>query len=688
MSDSNSDAFNLGAALEGQVLKNHYRIEQLVARGGMAWLYRATHLILQEPMAVKLLYPQLSENPKIRNRFIEEAKIQFRLKHPHIVQVTDVIQERGMLGSVMEWVDGEDAKQYIKRQTGPLQLPAVWAIVEPILHALHYAHELGLVHRDIKPANILLHWQGTRMTPKLSDFGIAKIASDAQEGQTATGATLGTMEYMAPEQIRDSKRVDLRADIYSVGVMLYQMVTGYLPFVGGPEVLLYKQLYESPTSPRSYVPDLPVRLEEIILRCLNKTLEERFQNCMELSLALSSLVADVEDVALKPTLDMPRWLEEKQASSPSQDAVYSAIVGNPKWEAENLTPSRVRRMSLPSASSESSKPILSQRPESLDISQQSSPKPGEKKPGEKKPEVAKIVVETPIPAEHYQRKTVNVSSFDLEPYREYPRPKRWWWAVVGVLLGGAMIWGGWHFLAPPTSPPSPNPRTTGTIRPLPSLGSFHNTNDAATQARTLSPQTTGTDNRPVSVASSSCQPGESRACYSGPTGTQDRGICKAGRQSCNQGTFGPCTGEILPATQELCNDKDDNCDGKIDETFLNKDKPCIVRNQSCTFLGVWTCHPSQTSLFCRSTGRLQNPKNVAIHLRLRPKDVTVRIKIRNWVWAMRNYLCLEIPQGDPISLSAKGYQLCQFMLSRYSRYYTIRLKPKSDLEEEPGYCIK
>lgn len=279
----------LGARLEGETIQGQYIIEKLVQKGGMAWLYKARHKILQEPMAIKILFPQWSDDPLVRVRFIDEAKIQFKLKHPYIVQVTDVIEEEGIIGIVQEWVDGEDLSQYIQRFDGPMPLDELWEITKPLLEALDFAHEMGVVHRDVKPSNVLLGRVGSRSIPKLADFGIAKILDELGE-RTTTGTTLGTMKYIAPEQIRDSKSVDHRADIYGFGVMLYRMATGSYPFTGKIESVMFKQLYEAPPRPREINPDLSPEFEEVILQCLTKHPEDRFPDCTEVIDAMQAIM--------------------------------------------------------------------------------------------------------------------------------------------------------------------------------------------------------------------------------------------------------------------------------------------------------------------------------------------------------------------------------------------------------------
>lgn len=279
------------APVRGQLIKEHYRIEHKAGQGGMAWLYKATHTILQEDMAIKLLFPEFCEDPRTRQRFISEAKIQFKLRHPHIVRVTEIIQEKKQLGIVQEWVNGVDLKVYLRGCHQLLPTSQIWGLAEPLLDALHFAHEAGVVHRDLKPSNILLaHDPATNtMSPKLTDFGVAKLQHQREE-IPSEGMMIGTIKYIAPEQIKESQSVDRRADIYSMGVMLYQLFTGRYPFSGKVEKVLYHHLFETPVVPSSINAKLSPEIDAILLRCLEKDPKARFATAKELSDALRAVL--------------------------------------------------------------------------------------------------------------------------------------------------------------------------------------------------------------------------------------------------------------------------------------------------------------------------------------------------------------------------------------------------------------
>ena len=286
------------ASLVGKIIKGQYRIIDRVGKGGMAWIYRAQHLTLREFIAIKILFPHLIEEPELCQRFLEEAQIQFKLKHPNIVAVTDVITEGPLVGIVLEWINGHDLKIGLRRNKKPLTAVQTYALMNPILEAICYAHEKGIVHRDIKPANILFKHDGARVLPKVADFGIAKLLNEA-DSHTATGSMMGTLEYMSPEQIRDSKAVDQRSDIYSLGVMMYRIASGKLPFRDKNSLNLMR-LHEQaiPDLPSRWNQEISPELDELLLRCLEKEPDKRFQTCGELNDALAQLpeIQEVSDV--------------------------------------------------------------------------------------------------------------------------------------------------------------------------------------------------------------------------------------------------------------------------------------------------------------------------------------------------------------------------------------------------------
>lgn len=275
--------------LENKIIQGHYHIHERVAKGGMAWIYRAEHTTLRNHMAIKILFPQLLEEPDLCERFLEEARIQFGLKHPNIVQVTDVISHDGLVGIVLEWINGRDLRYWLRNHRRPFTPFQIREIMLPVIDAIGYAHEKGIIHRDLKPGNILFHHEGKRVIPKVADFGIAKMLNEV-DSRTQTGTMMGTLQYMSPEQIRDSKYVDQRSDIYSLGIILFRMATARLPFREKNALVLMRQHeLAAPPTPSDLCPPIPEELDRLILRCLEKDPAHRFQNCDELAAAIEEL---------------------------------------------------------------------------------------------------------------------------------------------------------------------------------------------------------------------------------------------------------------------------------------------------------------------------------------------------------------------------------------------------------------
>lgn len=269
------------SALEGVTLKEKYRVDQRIAKGGMAWIYKAYDLQEQREVALKVLFSSMSDSSSFRERFAREATIQSKLQHPNIVRVYDLVDERDILGFTLEWCNGGDLKEWLEKQNRVLTPDEWFPFVPPLLQALDYAHKQGVIHRDIKPQNILLDQTDGTLCPKLTDFGIAKLADTA--GLTKTNSIMGTPQYMSPEQCRQTKSVDHRSDIYSIGVVLYFLHTGKLPFPGDePHQIIVKVLYEDPPISREVLPEF----QSVFKKCLSKSPENRYSSCQEL---LSSL---------------------------------------------------------------------------------------------------------------------------------------------------------------------------------------------------------------------------------------------------------------------------------------------------------------------------------------------------------------------------------------------------------------
>ncbi len=260
----------------GKRLDGKYEIHDLVGVGGMAYVYRAYDRVEDRWVAIKILKEEFSDNSDFLRRFRNEAKAITVLSHPNIVDVFDVSFGDRLQYIVMEYIDGITLKQYIEQEQ-VLRLDEALHFTVQILMALEHAHEKGIIHRDIKPQNVMLLQDGTI---KVTDFGIARFSQS--ETQTMTDKAIGSVHYIAPEQARGDYITD-KADIYSVGVMLYEMITGQLPFVADNAVsVALMQLQAKPVMPRELNPNLPRGLEQITIKAMEKNPVDRFQSAGEM----------------------------------------------------------------------------------------------------------------------------------------------------------------------------------------------------------------------------------------------------------------------------------------------------------------------------------------------------------------------------------------------------------------------
>jgi len=261
-----------------------YQITGALGKGGMAEVFLGQHSTLGREVAIKTLPANLASESDFRKRFEREARTIAALKHPNIVELFDSGEADGTYYMVMEYIKGGDLSDYM-RATGSLPIDETRRLASAISGALDYAHQQGIVHRDVKPSNVLLQRDNGDMRPVLTDFGIARIVG-GKTRITRTGI-VGTFDYMAPEQIRDATDVDGRADIYSLGVMLFQMLTGRLPFTASnPGALLIAHLNQPAPDPRGLRPDIPEEVAEATLRALEKDPAKRFQTAGEFAAAL------------------------------------------------------------------------------------------------------------------------------------------------------------------------------------------------------------------------------------------------------------------------------------------------------------------------------------------------------------------------------------------------------------------
>lgn len=274
---------------EGDVLADRYRVSKRIGKGGMGEVYLAEHIAIGRQVAIKILLANLQEKPDLARRFLQEARTASKLRHPNVVDIIDFghVDPRTPFFA-MEYLDGQDLKSVVKAEK-QLKWPRVRDIALQICAGLAVAHQQGFIHRDLKPDNVyLIRDEQGREQVKILDFGIAKIISDEAHDTTQTGVLLGTPEYMSPEQAQDQP-LDARSDIYALGVILYRMLVGRVPFQSKAFMtVLAKHIQEAPMPPHQAAPEAGISpaQEAVILKCLAKKPEDRYQSADALAAAL------------------------------------------------------------------------------------------------------------------------------------------------------------------------------------------------------------------------------------------------------------------------------------------------------------------------------------------------------------------------------------------------------------------
>ena len=283
---------NIGKKLDGR-----YEITELIGVGGMAEVYKGVDVIDNKTVAIKILKKEYAENEEFLRRFRNESKAIAVLSHPNIVKIYDVGFSEKIQYIVMEYIDGITLKEYIEEEKVLTWKDTVHFVIQ-ILRALQHAHDKGIVHRDIKPQNIMMFTDGTI---KVMDFGIAKFARE--EGKTATDQAIGSVHYISPEQASGNV-TDAKSDIYSVGAMMYEMLTGRKPFDSdNPVAIAVMHMHDIPERPRAINPDIPDGLEEIVLKAMEKAPEDRYQTT-------GDMIADIEKFKADPEMTFGYYVEE------------------------------------------------------------------------------------------------------------------------------------------------------------------------------------------------------------------------------------------------------------------------------------------------------------------------------------------------------------------------------------------
>jgi eukaryotic-like serine/threonine-protein kinase len=287
--------------VSGDVFAGKYRLDRKFASGGMGFLWRAWNTQLDVPVAVKVMTGAMADSPEFVARFELEAKSAAQIRSPHVVQIYEHGVHEQLPYMVMELLEGEDLSQRLKREKR-LSLIATAKIVRETCKALHRAHEIGIIHRDIKPANVFIARDGDEELVKVLDFGIAKLTQGGGN-ITATGEIMGTPNYMSPEHIQASNRVDHRADLWSVSVIAFRSLTGHFPFSGQILDVVDHILNRPAPTPSALAPDLSPAVDAFFARALARNIHHRFQSARDLSDALGLLVGreSLMDPSLVPT---------------------------------------------------------------------------------------------------------------------------------------------------------------------------------------------------------------------------------------------------------------------------------------------------------------------------------------------------------------------------------------------------
>ena len=352
---------------------DHYIIIKLIGRGGMAEVYQTRDSRLDAIVALKFIRADRFAPEILRwvvKRFQIEAKKMAQLSHPNIVKVFDYGTYQGMPYLVMDYLPGGTLKQSMGR---PMGYKAAARLLLPIAEALTYAHSKGVIHRDVKPGNILISENGQSM---LSDFGVAKVMEGGEtQGLTATGASIGTAEYMAPEQAV-GKKVDQRADIYSLGIIFYELLTGRRPFTADtPMEILVKQIHEPAPSPSQYIKGLPKEVEQVLVQALAKEPDGRYANMGTFAGKLHALtqeqtkkpgkVKQKEPVARnrnKRHPALPKSPDKKSLSIAVYLAVGVLFISIGWWAMRNLSGSIFPRVMSISPETHTATPVRTQTP--------------------------------------------------------------------------------------------------------------------------------------------------------------------------------------------------------------------------------------------------------------------------------------------------------------------------------------
>ncbi len=359
----------------GETLASKYKLEALLGSGGMGHVYRAVNQLVGRPVAIKLLKAEHAENPAIRERFLREARTANLVRHPHVVDIVDIDQDaKGVPFIVQELLEGEDLGRFVARKGGKLPLATVLDILLPVIDAVAEAHVRGVVHRDIKPENVFLAKSAHSGSPipKLLDFGISKVAASSDVRSTEAGVMMGTPAYMPPEQVQGARDADARSDIWALGVMMFELIAGRLPFdvADAPALFVAIATRDAP-SLLDVRAEVTPNMSRIVARCLRRRPDDRYPSAAELARDLRHIIdgdeveptgqrslppsamAVLVDTKIPPAPLAPTIPGDAPSGGEPPKAVSSKVVAKPIPEAPDLPPPPSLPLPLPKPSSSS-----------------------------------------------------------------------------------------------------------------------------------------------------------------------------------------------------------------------------------------------------------------------------------------------------------------------------------------------
>ncbi|HEY8427562.1 MAG TPA: serine/threonine-protein kinase [Sandaracinaceae bacterium] len=292
----------------GDTIDGRYVIERVVGRGATGIVYEATHRLIGKRLAIKCLHPQTATSPTAVQRLFREARISAGLRHPNVVEVFDAGRDGELYYLTMELLEGEPLREWLERELRPV--PEIVRIFLAIMDGVAAVHEAGVVHRDLKPDNVfLVLGEDGLVSPKVLDFGVSKLYEPDRQALTTLGMTMGTPYYMAPEQVTDSHGVDARADVYSLGVMLYEALTGRVPYDGDSLLEIFTRSMEGRPIPlRELRPDVPASLEALVARAMCPERSVRYPDVRSMRDALAAVPFDGSDAAEDWSDESEPWM--------------------------------------------------------------------------------------------------------------------------------------------------------------------------------------------------------------------------------------------------------------------------------------------------------------------------------------------------------------------------------------------